>query len=501
MKVALRGLHLLTLLVVGLGSTACPEPLKGVADAGLRASGDPRMKSRYIRIRDLLGKDPESPARARRLYPLIAPICAEEKARAEFVDTAVWSVSFAKDEDRLTEMLAEDVFEQVSAVCLRTQPKAAFDLLARGEKAMPQLRRLPVLRARLHAVAGDLEAAEAAARAAMATGSVHARALTANIQARRARASGVGYRPGMFDAAIETVSAAPTKDWAPVDLAAVLSTKARLLAERATWEAPEAARASRAEAAALFERLSKPPFIAVMRARSLDALCLQSVLTGADPTAACRRAAGEDGNLGAARAAKVSPLDPGRFDLERLAALQGFRDDIRALAEGKVVVLVLRGDELELLEWARASTEVLRRIDARSPKWVVVDRTDSPRAYALVDRILSLAGLEPALRLSARDDTFVMPCVTAVVAERQTPKACPLAPDVVKRLDRLGDYGFTVLLGRDLDAEIDDLRVYTLKTHLLSFRLSRLSKHVGAWLNSLSDVAVVAPPDGFSGFE
>ena len=55
----------------------------------------------------------------------------------------------------------------------------------------------------------------------------------------------------------------------------------------------------------------------------------------------------------------------------------------------------------------------------------------------------------------------------------------------------MNDFGFAVLIGRDLDAEIDDLHVYDLQAVLLSFRQSRMEKGIDAWLKSVSDVLIV----------
>jgi hypothetical protein len=486
------------LLALIPGLSACPDPLAGARrpDAG-GALPDPRLDTRYVQVRNLLELDPDSPERAHKLYPLVAPVCASAQERADFVATAKWSVSFTQGDYQLPEVLAADTLEFTATTCLRTAPEAAFDLLDKAQAALPDLTRLWVIRARLEAARGRLEAAEAAAEQAVSQGSVHAIALAANIQARRAREAQVGYQAGMLDEAIATVSREPDNTWPVVDLAAVLSTRARLLSERALWQDGDAAAKSRLEAAGLYERLAGAPFIAAMRQRALDVLCSEAQLAGRDPTRACARLVAEAQDLGAAAAVGLDPAADPRLDAERRARLEQLAKDVAALPPKQVILLVARGDEAELLEWIRPAQAFLRRLQARRPRWVVVDRTDSERASALLTRLLAGAEVRPTLHIPARKDTLAMPCVSAVLADRRTPAACPLPAATVKALQGLRPFGLAVLVGRDLDAEIDDLRLYTLRTALLSFRQSRMDKGIDAWLKSLSDVGVVARPEGF----
>ena len=487
------------LLIPGL--FGCPDPLAGMRapDGGPGALPDPRLDTRYVQVRNLLELDPDGPERAKQLYPLVAPVCTDAKERDDFVATAKWSMSFTKDDYHLPDVLAADTLEFVATACLRNHPEGAFALLDRAQAELPTLSRLWVVRARLEGARGELAAAEAAAKRAMAAGSIHAIALTANIQARRAREAQLGYREGMLDEAIASVAAEPDDTWPVVDLAAVLSTRARLLSERALWQTGEAAAKSRLEAEGVYQRLSVAPFIAVMRHRSLDVLCFEAIMAGADPRRACARLAAETQDLGAAKAVGIDPASDPRFDVARLARLEALAKDVAALPPKQVVLLVARGDELELLEWIRPATAFLRRVAERKPRWVVVDRTDSPRASALLQRLLEAAGLRPELSISARRDTLAMPCVTAVLASRRTPAACPLPEATIKALGALKPFAFAALVGRDLDAEIDDLRLYELRVALLSFRQSRMDKGVDAWLKSLSDVGVVTPPESFGG--
>jgi hypothetical protein len=112
-----------------------------------------------------------------------------------------------------------------------------------------------------------------------------------------------------------------------------------------------------------------------------------------------------------------------------------------------------------------------------------------------VDRILEIAQVKPEDKLRT-PDTLAMPCIAAILAGRREPQACPLDPKVRSRLAKAGKFGVALLIGRDLDAEIDDLHLYNLKTELLSFRLPRVEKGLDVQLKSLADVWIVAPPDG-----
>ncbi|MEL7239861.1 MAG: hypothetical protein AAGK78_13470, partial [Planctomycetota bacterium] len=364
-------------------------------------------------------------------------------------------------------------------------------LLAQANAFLPNEPRLAALRARLHAAAGDLDRALEAAQAAADGGSVHALALIANIQARIARQRTKGYVPGMFDAAIATVSATPAADWRAIDLAAILATKSRLLWERAAWEEGEQAQKTLAEADALFERLSVPPFLKQMRLRAADNLCYDAVVAGGD-LEQCRRAAEKWQILGAGVVSNL-PLTPEKFDKDRLLRIAQARSAWKNLPQKATVWLIARGDEAELLEWTRPTARLLEKMLRPDLRLVVVDRTREARASALLDRLLSLAGVEAEQILRVGHEPLAMPCVAAIAARRRVPSACPMSKAVVERLEDHQPYGTALLVGRDLDAELDDLALYELDATLLSFRLSRRKKPTHAWLKSVSDIFLLAP--------
>jgi hypothetical protein len=452
-----------------------------------------------MKIRKLLSEDPDSAVRARELYPELLPLCTSLKEREAFVEVAKWSVDSGDGENYVLVQLAEDCLEHVATACMRNHPEGAFSLLDLAQKALPKLQRVAVLQARLLAASGDFEGAEKAARRAMDAGSVHAIALTANIQARRARGAEPGLRTEIFNAAIETVSATPTHKWPPIDLAAVLATKARLLTERALWEPTEQAQRTRLEAASLHQRLAGAPFIAATRRRAQDVLCFDAMLAGRDRYNACRRLA-EMGDLGAAQGIGLTQMTPQHFELPRLKQLEALKADLEALPAGQLLVLVIRGDEMELLEWIRPASKLLAHINQRKPRWVLVDRTDSVRAKHLIKRLLEMSNVQPDLQIEAKG-TFFMPCVSAMLAKRRVPKSCPLTPADQKSLESIGPYALSLLLGRDLDAELDDLRLYELRTVLVSFRQSRQEKAIHAWVKSLSDVGIITTPPGFGALD
>lgn len=472
-----------------------PTPATQAAPGRPGAPPDPRRDSRFIQIRTLLEQSPESQERSVRLYPLVAPLCDSAEERAAFLEVAAWSASHSDGENKLTAVLATDTLEHVATVCLRHAPEASYALLEEAKRFLPDTYKLDVVLARLRAARGELEPALEAAKRAAAQGSVHALALAANIQAERARESGPGYRAGMFDEAIATVSVEPDANWQLIDLGAVLSTRARLLSERAVWEDGAKGRATREVAGATYRRISVSPFIEAIRQRALDVLCFDAVDLGAADREACRRGAEEQGMLGAARAAGLN-LPEGTLDAQRQRQLDKLAERIEALPPRSVVLVVGRGDEAELLEWVRPASHLLRRLAEKKPRFVAVDRTSSPRASALFQRMLELAEVTPVEQIAAKSDTFAMPCLTALVAGRKTPKACPFDAERERRLIAMQPYGLAVLVGRDLDAEIDDLRTYELETVLLSFRRSALEKAVHAWLKSTSDVLLFTPSAG-----
>jgi hypothetical protein len=89
-----------------------------------------------------------------------------------------------------------------------------------------------------------------------------------------------------------------------------------------------------------------------------------------------------------------------------------------------------------------------------------------------------------------------MPCLTAIVAGRRTPDYCPFEKPVRERLTKLGSFGVAVLIGRDLDAEVDDLQLYGLRTVLVSFRkpqTEKAEKGIEVQLKSLSDLWMLSP--------
>lgn len=463
-----------------------------------------REDTRFIKIRNLLGQDPESVERATKLYPLVEPICRDEKERAEFVDVAKWSSSFSIGHDTLPTVLALDTIEHVATSCARNFPEAALDLIARAKTAVPDPYRYELIFARIKAADGELQPALEAATKAKDAGSIHAIALAANISAQIAHGKSVGYAPGMLDEAIALVSVEPTEKWALIDLAAVLSTRAHLLTERAVWEKDDVSIETRKKAADAYKRISVAPFIEAQRNSALDALCFDAPEIGEAAGDVCKRAAEESGNLGGAVLAAVerdpSKLDPSKFDVPRLEKLTKLAADLDALPKGSTVVVATRGDESELISWARPASKVLKKIGDRGARVVLLDRTKNPRASALVDRMFELAGAKPVESIRGAD-TLAMPCLAAILAGRKTPAACPIDKKQIARLEALAaakrpqgldHFAFALLIGRDLDAEIDDLKLYELRAVLLSFRRTQIEKGLDTWAKSLADVWIIA---------
>jgi hypothetical protein len=194
-----------------------------------------------------------------------------------------------------------------------------------------------------------------------------------------------------------------------------------------------------------------------------------------------------------------APRSAKKLDLPRLEKIEALRRDIENLPLERVVILVARGDEAELISWARPAAELLRLLASRKVKLIVMDRTSTPRAGALVDRMVELAGLKARDRISAGKDTLAMPCLTAIVAGRRTPEYCPFDKPLRDRLQRMGGFGLAVLVGRDLDGEVDDLQLYALRTVLVSFRrplTEKAEKGIEVQLKSLSDLWLVSPEAG-----
>jgi hypothetical protein len=487
--------RLLLLFVIAL--VACEKslpPATSAIDAGAfvdpRGIPTTREDTRFVQIRNLLGQDPESMERSTKLYPLVEPICTNEKERTDFVDVAKWSASFSHDKETLPTVLALDTIDYVATSCFRNHPEAAFDLLKRAKAAVPDKYRYELIAARLYAAAGKLDDAMQAAKTAADAGSIHALALSANIQAEVARDKGAGYRAGMLDDAIKTVSVEPDASWPLIDLTAVLSTRAHLLTERAVWEAPEKGIETRKQAEIAYRRLSVAPFIEASRSQSLDVLCFDNAdLASDDNLEACRRAANEEGNLGAAVIAKIERTP--KLDLLRLQKLEKLKADLDKLPKKSVVLAIFRGDEQELVTWALPAARVLKRLRTIGAEVVVIDRTKTARAHTLIDRMLELGAVKPVEKILA-ENTLAMPCITAIEAGRKTPQACPLPKATQDRLQKLGKFGVALLIGRDLDAEIDDLRLYELRAVLFSFRLPKIEKGLDVQAKSLSDVFLIA---------
>jgi hypothetical protein len=441
-------------------------------------------------VRNLLAKAVDDRARATELGVLVSKVCASPQERHSFMDSLKWSVGQSTRDAKLTVMLALDTLEHVATICMRSDAPAAQQMLTDARVLMPEEAQVYVLSARMFAVQEKWTDALEMASLAVSKGSVHGLALKATIQAHIARTTNAGYVAGMYDPAILTVSVEPEAKWMLVDLMAVLSTHARLLNEKSLWESPEQSVVSRKQARNLFRRLSKSPFIEATRRQALDVLCFDAADLDSAVDAACAEAAGEHANLGAAYlagfAAKPSPAL--ELDRDRLSAIEAFVTNFSNRPERSTVLVVFRGDELELVEWARPAALLLRRIAKAGGRFVLVDRTRDARASALVHRIFELAGVVPARKFEARDNPFCLECVTAIVQGRRTPASCPLSPGEQKILRSYSRPEFAALIGRDLDGEIDDLRRYELKTLLVSFRLSSTPKKLAAWMKSLSDV-------------
>jgi hypothetical protein len=403
-------------------------------------------------------------------------------------------VAQSEGTNQLTTVLAVDVFEFVASACSRDRIEAAFEILDRARAIVPEDPQIDVVKARLAAAAERFDVALEAARRAKEAGSEHAIALLANIQARLARNRvGVGFEPGMFDPAIETVSVEPDSNWQAIDLTAVLSTRARLLEERALWEDEDARKATLTRARATFARLAQAPFVKTVRRSALDHLCFDVPTLGVDP-APCAEAAEKFGSLGGAAVAGVPAAADDALDRARAADLGRFAEAVPSLGPGRTVVLVLRGDESEIVEWARPAAKLSAALDARRPKWLVVDRTSSERASAVVSRVLELAGIAPTVRLTPRQNALATSCLAALVADREKPESCPLSAADVEAVEALPPPAFAILVGRDLDAELDDFGMYGVPRHLLSFRRTAAEKPPDSWFKSLSDVWFVLEP-------
>lgn len=452
--------------------------------------------SRYAEVLALMRLDPQDLTRAQRLYPLIEPLCRDGAARRDFIAAAREAATAPSALGQVERFYALDILEHVAVACARGDVGASTAVLAEAAAAFPEEPRVHTIEARVLAADGRLAEAAAAAERAIAGGSIGARALLATIQAQQSKATASSTTPpGLrLERALQTVSIEPDGAWRLVDLMAVLQTRARLLTERAVWEDGAARVATATLARGIYERLGAPPFIEATRQHALDVLCFDATETGADDGAldACARAGVEHGNLGGAYLAGLG-LDPKRYDLERVQAIQAIEARIAEQPAGALVLFIVRGDESELVTWARPAATVLSRLVERRARVVVIDRTRGPGAGALVDRMVTLAGAAPVLRLEAERDILATGCAAALVAGREAPAGCPLPAEAREVLTRAQAFGLGVLVGRDLDAEIDDLELYALPEMLLSVRQPATDKKVDVQLKSLSDVWLLAP--------
>ncbi|MGF1509445.1 MAG: hypothetical protein ACFB9M_08085 [Myxococcota bacterium] len=486
--------------LVALLTTACPTP-----PPSSPPSSAPLEHRRFLRIRELLGQNTQSTERSVQLAPLVDPICRKAEARAAFRRSISWSVSHSTESATLPTQLALDVLEYVATACARVDPDVAMQLLASAADFMEYDHgRLDVLRARIAAATEHLREAEAAALRARERGSVHAIALLANIQARRARNQRTlgGLNPEDLDPAIETVMVEPGPKWTAIDLTAVLSTRARLLNEKALWAGSEARSEVLAQAHEVFRRLSVAPFVEAVRRGAVDALCFDEASRSGEPPAvaeaACARAALEHGIAGAAVRLNLLSEDlPAKVDRKRLGSLlQTGRFVARELEPQDAVLVVFRGDEVELVEWARPAARLLEALAANGVSLMVVDRCANRRASAVVERIVELAKVTPKATLRLGPDPLAMPCLVALAAGRRITADCSLSAEQIRSLARLRRAPrLNVLVGRDLDAEIQDFGLYELPVVLLSFRESGHPELVETWAKSLSDVwALVRDP-------
>lgn len=485
-----RALWLGLWAVLGCQEAARPVGAVGGGAGTLGPDAQPAVSlpSAFLEIRELLREDPVGALRAHVLGPKVSGICADAAQRATFLADAQATVAAEGPESR---RLAEDVVEHVATACFRGASEVALELVAQAAERVPSPARWDVLRARFLAADGRSTEARPFAEAAMKGGSVHARALLANILAEEARAAGPGYREGMYEPALAVVAAEPDGNWPLIDLTAVLSTRARLLSERAVYEPAEARRETLLAVRAVHERLGLSPFPAQVRSLTLDAACFDAVELGESPFAACARAAEEHGHLGAAFLAGRGE-DPKRFDLARLEALRKARLELQGLNRTHWVLVAFRGDETELVAWLRPAAELLRSLAVQKVKLVVYVRGSSPRMGALVERAFELAEARPELVLSFPNGAEAMPCLVSMTRNEAPPGACPLSEAQRRALAALGRPGLALLVGRDLDAELEDLRAAEIPEILASLRQPALERSVAAHLKSLSDVFLLS---------
>ena len=469
----------------------------------------------YLGIRDLLRRDPRSEEDTIRLRSRMSAVCGDDGALQPFIDGALWSASYSTPTDGGPTKLATDTIEQVATVCLRLEPERAFTLLRRASEGLADTYDLELVRARFLAVEGRLDEALAAAEKARVRGSIHALALSATIQAELARQAHPVHRPGMLADAIARVSDEPTSDWPLIDLTAVLSTRARLLSEEAVWSEGRARRDALERADEALLRLSVAPFIAAIRTRSLDTLCFNETFLGlpqgdkpspaasARPPVAsnpppvgasgsgCAKAAQETYNLGARVVARLDLSDA--YDRARALDLEEAHRRLLGFDAHSTVLLVTRGDESEILEWALAMEHLLKAVGRKTQRIVWLNRTPTPAVDALVRHILDASDLTQVERIEPSADPFTTSCLGAVMADRKVPAVCPLDKASIRRLRAMGRPSTVVLVGKDLDAELQDLATYENELWLLSFRLHRVEGEKIVVLKSVSDVYAVAP--------
>ncbi|NJK88885.1 MAG: hypothetical protein HC923_05415, partial [Myxococcales bacterium] len=85
-----------------------------------------------------------------------------------------------------------------------------------------------------------------------------------------------------------------------------------------------------------------------------------------------------------------------------------------------------------------------------------------------------------AVRLDAPKAPLVTACAAALLASRQAPDGCSLEDGQKRALEVLPPVAAVLLVGRDLDGEIDDFMLYEHPTYLLSFRRSEAKRPRGA---------------------
>lgn len=463
------------MLLVGL--SGCVETSQTAKTGDLSDKSD----TRYIRVRRLLEKSTLNPERVARLKALVQPICVAGEEQSQFLDTLRWSVGFSEDTFYLPTKLAIEVLEYVSNVCGAAFPKQTVALLEQAERILPKDPRLKMLIARTLAVIGRLSEASKVAQSAVPLGDPQAVALAAHIEAQRARQNSGAYEPGMYARALELTETPPGPNWHAVDLAAVLATRARLFLEVDFWTLPNTS-PFQDPIRALLKRTVEGPFPAAVKLRAADLLCMESQwqASAGDKVAleGCKAAA----DLGHAWAtwllgARSEPLFP------------KLRRKLDTLAPGDEVVVVVKGPESEIMEWAKALVVLLKGLSRRGAHVLLVDRTQTDRSTRVVEHIFKLANVRPRLVIPLRGTSSSVTCVSALSAQHQRPHTCDLSPEITQEFSELSPPKFTLLVGRDLDTEIDDFRLYNHPTALASFRRSEVAHKVSlAWLKSVSDV-------------